>query len=282
MSIAAVENKIGHIQTKTREGQHPRPIQFYGVGKIQDMLDSELHRLNDMRLLPLSFGGYGIVGQSPDGSRVIKHGRNSENEFKVYMHIQALAPQYLPLPVTLRRYPPYDYYALEMMNAGPTLSEMQNASFTTWEALLCTLQWIHFLLLCGDRVLFQDQQNENLCLRWRGASIELRFIDVGLWQLPPWNGGTELSELPADILSLNIDSMREWCPFASEEATQHPLWKNAKCAADLVALAQWMRILTGNRSYADADAEVYACRARRRVLIHQIREAAAQCDAQLA
>ena len=98
------------------------------------------------------------------------------------------------------------------MNAGPSVRQICKSSFplTSGERLLLQLQWIHFLPLCSGKLWLNDNHQGNLCVHLRGAACELRFIDAGIWYLPPWNVSVDNHRFD---LGSNDESAHDACSF---------------------------------------------------------------------
>ena len=236
------------------------PAVFYGTPSahnITELLDLQyLEDLeNKLKVVPYSAGKLGAVGRSQDGSRMFKVGMNMERDYANLDYLQHYAALYLPVPVRLVYDPRVKYkYVLEMMNAGATFRdiELSNEPLTVAEKLICQLQWIHFVLLCAGNVYLCDMHANNMCLRWRGPEIEVRFIDAGAWELPPWvsdghkNHYIQLSSIhtPLTVFQSNVRTMfqesefmtQEECEMIGMEEMAHPL--NLKSWADKVCAYQ--------------------------------------------
>ena len=133
----------------------------------------------------LDGGAFGNVYISTNGTTVVKIPSNEQvdliGEYNTLCALQKLAPDYLPSPCMLTKIGKKT--ALQMGNAGITFSN--SLPLTGVEYALCILQSIHFLLLINDEFSIQDLHYGNLCLRWRGPDIRMRFIDVGMWERRP-------------------------------------------------------------------------------------------------
>ena len=134
----------------------------------------------------LASGAYGNVYSSGGGTTVQKLFENKNlqyacDEYAKLNALSKLATEYLPVPCMLTKVG--DIPTLRMTNAGNALRDLSRSNpLTCMEYALCILQSIHFVLLINDEFTIFDMHSGNICLRWRGANISLRFIDVGLWE----------------------------------------------------------------------------------------------------
>ena len=133
----------------------------------------------------LDRGAHGQVFITPNGMAIYKIcNRDSQTRFEYHMLLTAatLAPQYVPAPIALVPIDdmPGRPVAIQMMNAGELLWDRKRP-LEPLEVGLCMLQVIHFVLLIGDAILFNDAGLSNMCVRLSGEHIQLRLIDSGLW-----------------------------------------------------------------------------------------------------
>ena len=133
----------------------------------------------------LDRGYHGQIFITPNGMAIYKIcNRDSQTHFEYQMLLTAaiLAPQYVPAPIALVSIDDTTgrSVAIQMMNAGKLLWG-RGRPLEPLEIGLCMLQVIHFALLIGDAILFNDAGLSNMCVRLSGEHIQLRLIDSGLW-----------------------------------------------------------------------------------------------------
>jgi len=117
----------------------------------------------------------------------------AKTEYAITSHIVDLALQYTAGPVFLfkqkcertKKEEEKEWcYVMRTKHAGLTLYQRQYEKPLSKEELcLCLMQAIHLSFLLGNEIEVNDIHQKNICISSEGSQIEVRWIDLGQWDL---------------------------------------------------------------------------------------------------